>query len=96
VRESFLSSIARGRALCRAQYLREAVLALDGPGVDAIIQVGSNLPFARVAAEGDIWLGKPVILANTASYWHALRSNGIIDKVQGYGSRSRTVLGGTR
>ena len=79
-------TFARGRARGSAQRRRAAVLALDGPGVDAIIQVGSNLPFARVAAEGEMWLGKPVISANTASYWHALRSNGIADKVQGYGS----------
>ena len=68
------------------QRLREAVLALNGPDVDAIIQVGSNLPFARVAAEGESWLGKPVISANTASYWHALRTNGIADKVRGFGT----------
>lgn len=65
--------------------LRDAVLELDGPNVDAIIQVGSNLPMARVAAEGEKWLGKPVISANAATYWHALRTNGIKDQVRGQG-----------
>jgi hypothetical protein len=31
------------------------------------------------------WLGKPVIAINTATYWHALRQNGITDKMQGFG-----------
>jgi len=66
--------------------LRQALLALNSPEVDAIIQVGSNLPFARVAAEGEAWLGKPVISANTASYWQALRTQGVLDKVQGFGA----------
>lgn len=66
--------------------LRQAVLKLNGPDVDAIIQVGSNLAFARVAAEGEAWLGKPVISANTASYWHALRTLGVPDKVPGFGA----------
>ncbi len=39
------------------QRLREAVQALNRPDVDAIIQVGSNLPFARVAAEGEVLAG---------------------------------------
>jgi maleate isomerase len=36
-----------------------------------------------VAAE--LWLGKPVIAINTATYWHALRRNGVADKIQGLG-----------
>ncbi|MEQ8249338.1 MAG: arylmalonate decarboxylase [Alphaproteobacteria bacterium] len=71
--------------------LREAVVALDAPDVDAIIQVGSNLPMARVAAEGERWLGKPVISANAATYWHALRSNGIMDRVRGQGRLLETM-----
>jgi maleate isomerase len=65
---------------CR-QVLRE----LDGPDVDAIIQVGTNLSMVRLAAEAEDWLGKPVIAINTATYWHALRANGINDRIQGFG-----------
>ena len=68
------------------ERLRAAVTELDSPNVDAIIQVGSNLPMARVAAEGEEWLGKPVISANAATYWHALRTNGITDQVPGQGT----------
>ncbi len=58
---------------------------LDGDDVDAIVQVGTNLSMARLAASAEIWLGKPVIAINTATYWHALRANGIHDPIDGYG-----------
>jgi maleate isomerase len=64
----------------------ETVLAeLDGPDVDALVQVGTNLSMVRLAAQTEARLGKPVIAINTATYWHALRANSIDDKVQGLG-----------
>jgi maleate isomerase len=39
----------------------------------------------RVAAEGERWLNKPILAVNTVTYWHALRTAGINDKVYGYG-----------
>ncbi len=41
---------------------------------------------AGLAARAEFWLGKPVIAINTATYWWALRQNGIDDKIEGYGS----------
>lgn len=64
---------------------RETIMKLDGPDVDAIVQVGTNLSMIRLAAAAEMWLNKPVIAINTATYWHALRTNGISDKVQGFG-----------
>ena len=66
--------------------LREAVLAVDGPDVEAIIQVGTNLAMARLAGLAELWLGKPVIAINTATYWWALRQTGIPDPIDGFGS----------
>lgn len=66
--------------------LRDAIIEVDGPSVDAIVQVGTNLAMARIAAMAEFWLGKPVIAINTATYWWALRQNGITDKVAGFGS----------
>ena len=59
---------------------------LDGDDVDALLQVGTNLSTIRTAMEAEKWLGKPVIAINTATYWNALRTNGIEDKVYGFGS----------
>ena len=67
--------------------LREKLIALNGNGrdVDAIVQVGTNLSMVRLAAAAEMWLGKPVIAINTATYWHALRRNNIEDKIPGLG-----------
>ena len=59
--------------------------ALDGDDVDAIIQCGTNISAMRAAAAAELWLGKPVIAINTATYWHALRANGIAERVHGFG-----------
>ena len=64
---------------------REALRKLDGDDVDALVQVGTNLSMTRLAAAAEIWLGKPVIAINTATYWHALRANGIEDRIEGFG-----------
>ncbi len=66
------------------QTLKRAAIEVS-EGVDAIIQCGTNLAFARVAAMAEFWLEKPVIAINTATYWHALRTMGIPDRVTGYG-----------
>jgi maleate isomerase len=66
--------------------LRDAINEVNDPSVEAIVQVGTNLAMARVAGIAEFWLDKPVIAINTATYWWALRQNGIEDKIQGFGS----------
>ena len=68
-----------------ASALRVVLRELDGDDVDAIVQVGTNLSMVRLAAAAELWLGKPVVAINTATYWHALRQNAIMDKVAGFG-----------
>lgn len=68
-------------AQCRA-----AIRELDGDDVDAIVQVGTNLSMIRMAAAAELFLGKPVVAINAATYWHALRRAGITDPVEGFGS----------
>jgi maleate isomerase len=67
------------------ETLRQALRELDGDDVDAIVQVGTNLSMVRLAAAAELWLGKPIIAINTATYWHALRANGIKDRMEGFG-----------
>lgn len=67
------------------QKLKRTTIAVS-EGVDAIIQAGTNLAFAEVAAIAEFWLEKPVIAINTATYWHALRSMGINDQMDGFGT----------
>ena len=66
--------------------LRDAIGEVNGPEIEAIIQVGTNLAMARLAAMAEFWLVKPVLAINTATYWWALHRNGIADKIDGLGS----------
>lgn len=68
------------------ERLRRAVREVDDSSVELVLQVGTNLAFTQVAAEAERWLGKPVLAVNACTYWHALRSAGIEDKIEGFGS----------
>ena len=67
------------------ETLRRALLEVDSDGVEAIVQVGTNLSMLRLADEAERWLGKPVIAINAAIWWMALRDNGIEDRLHGFG-----------
>lgn len=60
--------------------VRDSLKELDGDDVDAILQCGTNLPTAKLAAEAEFWLRKPVLSVNVVTYWHALRQLGIADQ----------------
>ena len=64
---------------------RELVHAVDGDDVDLILQAGTNLYFVELADRMEKELGKPVLAINALTFWHALRSNGIQDRMQGFG-----------
>ena len=65
--------------------LTEALDEIDGPEVEALVQFGTNLHFMRQAADEEAKRGKPVLAINAVSYWHALRSAGLDDRIEGYG-----------
>ncbi len=69
--------------------LRDVVGLLDGPEVEAVVQVGTNLSFVGLADELERELGKPVIAINAATLWHALREHGIDDRIEGAGQLLR-------
>lgn len=65
--------------------LRQSLIEVDGDDVDALVQVGTNLSMLQLADEAERWLGKPVIAINAATWWMALRDNGITEKIYGVG-----------
>ncbi|MCM6771918.1 arylmalonate decarboxylase [Nocardia sp. CDC159] len=69
--------------------LRQALRAVDGEQVDALVQCGTNLSMVRLADEAERWLAKPVLAINAATWWMALRDNGISDRVEGAGALLR-------
>jgi maleate isomerase len=66
--------------------LIDGLKTLAAQKVDAIVQAGTDLAMADVAAQAEHWLGIPVIAINVATYWSALRENSIDDRIFGFGS----------
>jgi maleate isomerase len=66
--------------------LRDGLRVLAAKGVDGIVQAGTDLAMADLAGEAERWLGIPVIAINVATYWSALRANGIHDRMRGFGA----------
>lgn len=71
------------------QELRDAILEVNTPDVDAVVQCGTNLSMVRLADEAERWIGKPVIAINAATWWMALRENGVTEQLHGFGSLLR-------
>jgi maleate isomerase len=69
--------------------LRDALIEVNSADVDALVQCGTNLSMVRLADEAERWLCKPVIAINAATWWMALRENGITDQAHGFGSLLR-------
>ena len=68
------------------EEIAAAFRAVDGPEVDALVQAGTNLAAIPTATALEQELGKPVLAINLATLWHALRTNGIDDRLPGFGS----------
>ncbi len=69
--------------------IRESLAEIDSPRVQALVQVGTNLAFVKLADQLERELGKPVIAINAATWWTALRELGIPDKIHGCGALLR-------
>lgn len=65
---------------------RALVREVDGDDVDLILQAGTNMYFVELAAQLERELGKPVLAINALTFWHALRHNGIPDRLPGFGT----------
>ena len=69
--------------------LRDALIEVNDNDVDALVQCGTNLSMVRLADEAERWFDKPVIAINAATWWMALRDNGITEQLHGFGSLLR-------
>jgi len=83
-------SSARERLVGTAQIsetdVRDAFARVDTAEIEVLVQIGTNLACAGFAADLEARHGKPVIAVNTATYWLALRSHGITDRLDGHGA----------
>jgi maleate isomerase len=73
-------------AMVEETRIRAALQDLSEAGSEAIVQVGTDLVFTRLAEEAERWLGRPVLAVNAAMLWHALRAHDIQDRLSGLGS----------
>lgn len=69
-----------------AEDLIEGLTTLAGRQVDAIVQAGTDLAIADLVEEAERRLAIPIIAINVATYWSALRANGIADRIPGFGA----------
>ena len=68
------------------KQMMDGLRELNESDAEVLVQVGTNLGMARMAAEAEKWLNRPVIAINTATYWYAMRDNGMDDTLEGFGS----------
>ncbi|MBL8630741.1 MAG: hypothetical protein JNM81_13980 [Rhodospirillaceae bacterium] len=70
--------------------LNKTVDEINLPGVECIIKVGTNSAMARLVADMEKRLNKPVLTVNTVTYWAGLRAVGVQDKLKGFGRLAET------
>lgn len=58
---------------------------VDTPDTEVLIHVGTALPVSGLTERIERDHGKPLIGVNVATYWAALRSIGIQDRIKGFG-----------
>ncbi len=72
-------------ATATPELLNAAVDEINVSGVECIVKVGTNSSMARLVADMEKRLGKPVLTVNTVTYWAGLRALGITDRLKGWG-----------
>jgi len=73
--------------------VRSLACSVDRRDADAVVIACTNLRTAGVIEELEGALGKPVISANQASFWHGLRLAGFHEPVPQYGRLLRMPIG---
>ena len=75
----------RGIARVPPQSLHRFASHIDRDDADAIFISCTNIAGIEEIAEVEAERGKPVITSNSVTIWHALRTAGINDKIEGFG-----------
>lgn len=65
--------------------LRQEIAEIDGPDIDAVIKVGTNMAMIGFMAAEEHARNKPVLAITATTYWQCLRALGIEDRMNGYG-----------
>lgn len=76
----------RGIGRVPPESLFRLVRYIDRPEADAVFLSCTNLATVEMIAALEDEIGKPVITSNQATFWCALRTMGLRDQFEGYGS----------
>jgi maleate isomerase len=77
------------------QSILDAIVAVGrSPSCDGVFVSCTSMRVARIAAEAEALIGKPVTSSNHALGWHMLRLAGINDEIAGFGRLYRSPLAG--
>lgn len=85
----FRCASATDIAMVPAPRVIEALREVNVAGVEALVQMGTNLAMLELTEAAERWLGVPTIAMNTATVWKGLRDSGMTDTIAGYGSLMR-------
>jgi maleate cis-trans isomerase len=75
----------RGIGRIPPQSLHRFARHIDRPDADVIFISCTNVAGIEEIAQIEAELGKPVITSNLVTIWHALRTVGVNDKIEGFG-----------
>ena len=67
------------------ETIEAAFEAVDHDDIDTLLHVGGSLGVADMVEPLEAKFGKPVISVIPATYWFALRTQGIDDPIPGFG-----------
>lgn len=75
----------RGIGRVPPESLFRLVQYVDRPEAEAIFLSCTNLATIEMIDDLEAAVGKPVITSNQATFWHALRTAGLKDRLEGFG-----------
>ena len=90
---SFLIVEGDDMARIPPEAIYEAALEADRPDAEALFISCTAIRAVDVVEKIEKALGKPVVTANQALFWHALREAGYQDPIEGYGQLLRQQHG---
>ena len=76
----------RGIGRVPPESLSRLVRYIDRPEAEVVFLSCTNLATVEKIAELEAEIGKPVITSNQATFWNAMRTMGLRDRIEGYGS----------
>ena len=76
----------RGIGRVPPESLSRLVRYIDRPEADLVFLSCTNMATVEKIAELEAEIGKPIITSNQSTFWNAMRTVGLRDRIEGYGT----------